>query len=440
MDKKKQFQIDNLKSKLKTYYTNLQKLKDTYNKLSDEQKSINPNLESINNLKKDKTLLEEEITKTKKNISELSNKVSNNKQELNQIPSAKAKKEEDELNIKNDELERIANQRIYETEEHKQTLETAEINRLKIAEEIEFVKQQLESQNQVITDLQISAHASRKGVLAELHQKKQNKKMINAEKENLSQQVEMVKQQNEQLQITLEKISEFKRMLVDMNYHSNLDIEKMDSYYIEFNIPKKILINEKLKLLDGIANNMKRKNEIMNRRFEKNKTAQETRIAEIIDNYNKVHRVKVIGYKDQYKAEKAKRDTLLEILADFESKYDNYDRDVIGSIMDTFSRNINTLDEDILRAEHRLEVIMFRINEEYEKYKEYLEEQEISLNENIKTFSRDINRINDKIKEIVKQIENENAFALEADKLKEEIDKYETMIRQTENDVNVLEA
>ena len=440
MDKKKLFQIDNLKSKLQTYYGKYKELNNTYNELLQQQLIINPNLDNINQLKKHKEVLETQIRNTKKTISNLSNQRSDNKQKLEILPQEQTIKINDEITIKKEEVERIANQRIYETQEMKQKLETAELDRLQLAQEIECVKLELEKQNHVITNLQISAHANRKGILADLHQKKNNKIIIKEEQETLQKQIELVEKQNEDLQIKLEKLNSFKRMIVDMNYNTPTDKQKIDSYHIEFNIPKKILINEKLKLIDSSIINLTRKNDIMNRRFDRNKKAQEERITEIINNYNSVHRIKVIGYKDQYKAEKGKRDTLLDILNDFKSKYDNYDIIVIGNINETFSRTINTLDEDILRAVQRLEIMTNRINDKYNQYKIYLENEEININETIKNLSLEINNANEKKKEITIQIEKEDAFGIQAEKIKEEMCKYEVMINQTESDIAVLEA
>ena len=440
MDKKKQFQIENLKSKLQVHYGKYRQLNSSYNDLLQQQKLINPNLETIKQLKDNKDNLETQIRNNKKTISNLNNQRSDNKHKLEKIPQEQATKINDEINIKQDELERIENQRIYENIELKQSLEGAELDRLQLVQEINIVKKELECQNQVICDLQISAHAARKGVLADLHQKKQNKLAIKEEQDNLQNQIAIVNKQNDELRINLEKLAEFKRMIVDMNYHSNTDKEKLDSYYVEFNIPKKTLINEKLKLIDSLIVNLKRKKEIMNRRFDRNKKAQEERISDIINNYNTVHRVKVIGYKDQYKAEKGRRDNLLEILNDLQNRYDNFDNDIIENINETFSRTINTLNEDILRAEERLDIMTNRINNKYEEYKTYLEQEEININQMITKLSLEINMANEQIKQITMQIEKEDALGIEAEKIKVEMDKYEALINQIESDLVILEA
>lgn len=438
MDKKKQFQINTIKSKLDTYNTNLQILLNKYNELSEKQQQINPNLDNINKLKDNKNFLETDIKKIRNNISNFSNNYSENKQKLLKLPEDKTNKLNQEIQIKNEELDRITNQKTYYNDKLKQDLENAELDRLQLQTEIELIKTEIDKQNNIISNIQLTAHSSRKGLLSDLQQKKKNKNEIKEQQTNLENQINDINKQNDEFNIKINELNEFKKMIIDMKYNSPINVEKLNSYYIEFNISENILISDKLKQIDDIINNLIRKNDIINRRFQKNKQSQEISINQIIDNYNKVHRIQVIAYKDQYKCEKEKRNKLNEILNYLTNQYNNFDINIIGNINDTFSRTINELNEDIKKSEQRLEIMTIRINDEYEKNKTYLEQQNTDINENIKQNTQNINVITDKINIIIQQMENENSFALESDKLKEEINKYENIIKQLENDLSIL--
>jgi len=442
MSKKIQYQIDILEEKLKIYNDIILNL--NIKKTAVEKDiSIANNNENIDNFKINKNLENEKIVLEskqqiiKQTISKTSSEIQSYESDIININIMHENNLNNEDIILKEELLRIEEQKKNVIEENIKKLELAFIDKQNLYNDIEIIKNELEIQNNYISEIQISLHSSRKQTLEELHNKKQNRIINSQSIDNYKITESIFNDQIIELETINLEIIDFKKNIIDFQYN-NEDNTKLTNYYKKYNLDINLSINEKITILDNILNNNNNKINSLNLKYVKQKNKNDIRIKDIVDTYNKSNRIKVIGYKDQFKIEKEKRTNLENILKTLTDKYDTFDSIIINNINNDLINANNELEDDISRSDDRLNIMKLRIIDEYT----YELNNKINLIENNKNKLVDLsNEFNDTIVEldnIKDNIKKLNYIRIEIDNLNSEIKKYEDIIQQIILDINKL--
>jgi chromosome segregation ATPase len=458
MDKKKLYQIETLKTKLKTYNDSLNNILNQKKILEEQLTTINPDRNKIIELQKQKQYLETKLQQLKKTISTINSNINKTNIDIKALSGICDNKLQNEITILKTELERIENKKQDELQTYYNNLENAKENKEYLLLEIQDIQTAINQQNAIISDLQMTAHSSRKSTLEELHQKKANKVEINKQCQQLQLNINNFQEQIESLSRSIKKLQEFKILIVNINYNTgniknssdndNSDNDNSDdnekyvaSVYLEFDIDVKLSINEKLKLIDKKIDELEKRLQIIQKKANKHKLSTEIRINQIVENYNKTNnRTPRISYKDQYKNEKEKRTQYINILTELQNKYNNWETNIIGTIDNNYKNICNELIYDESRAHQRLEIMKSRFEEEYISRLNDLQNIIINLTEEMKSNSLEFNNINDKIKEIQINIEKEDNIGNSIYNLDIEINKFNNMISQTNSNIIQLSS
>ena len=442
MDKKKQFQIQNLKSKLQSYKDSLSGYQKSYDKLKESLNTVNPNSDNVEQLLNKKIDLEKSLENTKLLINNISILIKNNKNELNQQPIIQTAKLLEEEQILKDELNRIEFNKIDTQKEHELLIEKAQIDKVTLFDNINLIKQQLQEQNKNLSDVQLIAHSSRKEILAQLHQKKKDKLLINNIIDNSNKNHSNFDNKINSIKIILDNLEEFKKLVVDSEYNIDHNIDKLTLYYTQFNIDNienienSLSINDKLKVINQLIQNNTNMLAQLNKQYLKTKNNNISIINNITEKYNTTNKTKVLGYKDKFKIEKEKQQYIQYELNNQINKYDTYDDIVIGKIKTDLMDKYNEYDFDIKRANERLNIMKIRISEEYNNSISSLSDNNLQLIENLKTLRKQFDDTNIELTTLNKLIEIENASGIELYNINQNIIKYQKIIMQTENDIS----
>ena len=461
MNKKLQFQIQTIQSKLIQYNNNIENLKQSkinlQNKLisSNENAKITETTESENNnnniieLKQKSIDIEIQHKILKQNISKLKTEIQNNTYKLNNLDDIYNTKLIDEETIYKEELFRIEEQHIIVKHNQSKLIETALNDKIQLNYDIEVLTNEMQLQNNIITQLQIISHSSRKNILQDLHDQKQqkqtNQQQINNIKENEFEYDNNLKSlEDKQLQLI-----EFKKIIIDNEYNIRYNVNYNDKQmqqlvtyyneYKEYNINIDLSFNDKIVKIDNMININQTKINSMNKQNGKNKQINNIKIKDIIDKYNIKDRIKVIGYKDQFKIEKQKRDLLENILKDICLKYDTYDDIIIKNINNNIENEFDNLLNDKIRANDRFNITKMRISEDFDNNKLILNNLIIDNNLNLSKYSKELNYLTLELDNIKTLIENLNSVDNDINKIDIEIDKYQLMIYQMQKDIDNIQ-
>jgi hypothetical protein len=445
MNKKVQYQINTIKDKIIKYNDTIQTLNNKRNSIITNDNDTNTNntnnIDDNNKIKEFqnlKTSLESEQQILKKNISNISNEIKqyeNHLESLNMIHINNINNEDD---IYKEELSRIEEQKINIIEENKKKLELAYIDKQNLYNNIELIKNELDLQNYKISQIQIISHSTRKNILEDLHQIKKNK-IINQQSINTCKDNEIsFSNQITDLENSNNKIIDFKTNIINSNYNIDTDNTKLLNYYNEYNIDINLFINEKISILDKMFNDNENKLKLIKLKCEKQKNRNNIIIKDIIDTYNKTNRIKIIGYKDQFKIEKEIRNNFENILNNMSNDYNTFDDIIIGNINNNFINMNNELENDILRSYNRLNIMKNRIIDEFnietENKKKLIESNKHKLLE----LHNQFNNIIIELENIKTNTKNTNIIINEIKTIDNEIEKYESIILQMTNDIDKL--
>ena len=101
IDKKKQFQIQTVQSKLDNYKQTLTTLLESHKQLSNNLELNNPNYDNLDKLNSNKIVLENTLKELKKNIAKTTNNITKLSYSLKELPSIRINKyNEEELILK----------------------------------------------------------------------------------------------------------------------------------------------------------------------------------------------------------------------------------------------------------------------------------------------------------------------------------------------------
>lgn len=475
MERKKQFQIQSLNSKLTTYETTLKELllkrecilasallTDTQNNSDFTNK--------INNLLSSKLDIETQITNKKKQITSYKYDITNITNKIKLLPINLSQNIENETSIYNDEITNINNIITDTTNQHQTNLYNANLEKQLLFVNINAIQKQILQQNDTITELQTNAHNSRKTVLLELHQKKIQKKQIHEQIENISNQSTIYNQHLERLS-DINKILEQLKLEIINSYYTNTNpnndlhndlhnelimklLNKLNDYTLSdvaiLDNPISTLQIDKLKqpeyinyinaeIDNTIANNNSRIN-IIGLKAEKAKVKNDTHIENIKKHSTNTTRNKVISYKDQYKMEKGQRTALLNKLEEIQYLYENYDAIIINKIIDEYNNALLELDNHKIRTVERLNIMKERLTLEYKENNTNLEEQILSIQYKLTTHNKTLQDLNTQLNSVVENIRNLDKSNLELHNLDNNINQLETTITKIKNDKTILEG
>ena len=440
MDKKIQFQIQTSQGKLIKYKQIISELEDNRKKICITTESSTPNKCFIIELQNKQIYLEDKQQQLKKHIYLNLNEISDANKKLSLLDTLKENKLKEENNILQDEIIRIKDNIIDINKIYQQKKELAYNDKLELLNNIEIIKNELILQNNIISEIQINSHCSRKKTLEELHINKQNKIFTNENINNINENDANFNNQIKTLENKINDIIEFKKLIIDSEYNLDYDNSKLNLYYTEFDLDIQLSINDKISILDNLISDNKNKIQFINKKFNKIKQINNIKLQNILDTYNQVNRVKVIGYKDQFKIEKDKRTQLENILADLYDKYNTFDSVVISNLDNEIKDIFNELENDKIRSNERLDIMKIRILEEYKNENDRLNKIITNSKSTLEVLYHDFNDIKTNIVNTKEIINKENIIGIELEKIDNDITKYQSIIKQIESDIEKLSS
>ena len=450
MNKKLEFQIQSSQGKLINYREILTTLQSSKSNLETVILSSNPNRSKIIELKQLQINLETKLQTLKKSLTTSTNYINNKTQDYVLLDTKYDNKLLEEDNILKDELKRIEEQIIETHINHEKDIKLAYIDKTELLSNIDLLNSELALQNNIITELQMKAHSSRKQILNELHIKKQDKNISNQHITNLKDNEKNFTEQLLYLETTNLNLLDFKKLIVESEYTIDFDKSKLINYYEEYaeyklgtyldTLPDtQLSINEKLVILDNVINSNQSRILYIKKKYDKNILSNSIIIKNIIEKYNNthnnIHNKKVIGFKDQFRIEREKGNQLETIIADIYNKYNTFEINIIAIINNKLVIAIQDLENDKIRAIERLTIMKQRIIEEFKN--EQINTNSIIDNTKSNLFNMRIefDNIKSDLENTKQMLESENQFESELDKINIEINKYQTIIQQIENDI-----
>ena len=318
MNKKTQYQIQLIQSRLNQYNDIIGKLKDSrvniQATISLTKQTNNEPIQNLLKLKQLYTETENNQKQVKNNISKCKNDLQITTHEFKQLDDKYNKENINEAQIYKDELLRIDEQTIEIQQKFSKILELAYLDKIELYNTIEFLKNEIYLQNDIISQIQIISHSSRKTALDELHKKKESK-IIKHQQINKYQQndndynIQLINLDNH-----IRNLIEFKKLLIDSEYNLDYDTLLLNKYYAEYNgndngnvngnvngngLDSNLSFSEKIIKIDSIINTKQKQLDLLNKKYINFKCSNTLKLTEIIDNYNKRNRNKVIGYTGQ---------------------------------------------------------------------------------------------------------------------------------------------
>ena len=444
MNKKQLFQKQRLESQIEDNNKCIIDLQKLYDNIINNLNSVNSvnSLNSVNsnNLLTEQILfLENKKKLNKKNINDTIKNISILEQELHSIPDTNIEKLSKEQRIHDDEIDRINNDKIEAINKNIESINNANIEKEDLQKEIDLIKNSIQLQTNIIYNIQIECHSSRKDILNDLKNKKQMKLNVNQHITNFTISNNLLIQKIDDLNIEIENLIIFKKLLVDSEYNINIEenLIKLQNYYIKYNInnDNSLSLNEKLNLIENIIiNNTKELNLLL-----KQKTNSEkdniSLFKENLNIYNKTNKIKVLTYKDKFKIEKEKKQVLDTILENKINLYNNYQTIIIDKLNNSFANNIKELEKDSIKSYERLNITTSRIKLEHDNNKELLKNKLENYKIDLKKLYINIQEDSSNIKLLNETLEKENTINYELSILENKIKKHKGIIIQAEKDL-----
>jgi chromosome segregation ATPase len=378
----------------------------------------------------------------------------------------------DEINIYKEELFNLDNTITDTIQTHIQNIEDSKNEKNELYYKLNSLENQIRDQHNIISDIQNCAHQSRKNILQELHNKKQEKIL-------LQQQINTIQSNNNIYQNTIDDLNKInifliqtKRNLIDYYYDTKNDndndtkndintnpellqnimqsinsFELLKSYNIIFDITFDItfdntnkqniqdhqerqdnqdnissnkdydylrnLVNNLVNNIDDVVNSNTARIQSITQKSDKAKMKTDIHIENIRKDQCilSINKTKTLSYKDSYKIEKAKRTELQDKYNDLQNLYNNYELLVIGKLHNEHNTNLLELNNHKYRAEERLNIMKERIQNTYQQTKSNLEDQNKSIQANLIELNNKFTELNKQLAEI-----NNNLSSLDKNK------------------------
>jgi len=504
MDKKKQFQLQNLKAKVNNYEQSLNELiKQRHEILVNVNVNVNNNNNNVsssidtisernqdiilnttlNNFQRTKNDIENQIIQTKNNILSSRRELVSLTNLYKFLPEQLKQNISDEINIYKEELFNLDNTITDTIQTHIQNIEDAKTEKNELLYQLNSLENQINEQNTIISDIQNSAHQSRKTILQELHNKKQQKIL-------LQQKINTIQSNNNIYQNTIDdlnKINTFliqtKRDLIDYYYDTKNDndtkndtntnpellqnimqsinsFELLKTYNITFdNLDKQqdkqqdkqdnissntnyeYLVSNLVSNLDDIVNSNTTRIQSITQKSDKAKMKTDIHIENIKKDQCilSINKTKTLSYKDSYKLEKTKRTELQDKYNDLQTLYNNYELLVIGKLHNEHNTNLLELNNHKFRAEERLNIMKDRHQNTYQQTKSNLEDQNKSIQGALAEQNNRFTNLNKQLLEV-----NNNLSSLDKNKtelaiIDNKIIEITQVIEKLKNDIEYFE-
>lgn len=459
MDKKKQFQKQVLESKIKEHTTLLSTLEKSYNDLIytsnitlTDSTRINTssitnysiNIDNLNKLQQHKSSLENTKKTIKQTINNVTTQLSQLEHNLTLLPLNTKDTLRDEIQICNDEHQRIESDRLETINSNSETIAKANLDKEQLLKDIEFLKEAINLQSNVITNIQKECHCSRKNILESLKEKKQLKNKLNNSIEDATLTKNSFIQQIDTLNNTIENLIEFKKCLVNDEYNDDTSDDtsaistELNHYYNLYSIDSSILLNDKLSKIDELITTTKTQLLLFNKKLSKTELLTNYTIKDTITNYNIATTSKVLTYKDKFKIEKEKQ-TQLELSLDNKlNLYNNYQTLILDKINCDFNTKLECLNVEKEKADTRLHIIKLRMNKEYENNKKTLRKNIENTKQELVKNHNYIHDITNTIKKTTKTIEETTIVNDELYILENKIKTQKEIISITQRDLNII--
>jgi len=446
MNKKTLYQIQVLQSKIKQYNDSINILKES--RLSFENLNFSSNIDislnlysssNIIDLQNKYTNIEDNKNLLKHNISKFKNEYKNNNYKLEKLDEIYKNKFIEEDNIFKEEIIRIESQNFDVQQHFKNAIDIAKLDKIQLYNDIELLKNELTIQNDIILQIQLTSHSSRKNILEELYKQKKDNILSKQQICDCKNNEDFYYNQIQLLKNNILQLLDFKKLIIDSEYNIEYNKDKLINYYNEFEeykIDTYLYVNDKIAQIDKIIEDIQNKLLSINKKYDIHKTSNNNKIKDIIDNYNKKNKIKVIGYKDQYKIEKQKRDNIKYILEDLNNKYNTFENTIIVDIKNKLLNDINEIENDKLRTTERLNITKQRITEDLNNNKLKLNNLIDSNKLDLFNLSKEYNNLIVELDNIKLIIENANITNNKITKIDNEIFKYQELIQQMQKDLD----
>ena len=475
MDKRIQFQIQNLKSKLTTYQSKLTILENQRDSIS--LLPENNNTSNLDNTIPDHTIPDHTILEDRKKLliqenNNIRSQIHNLKHEIallnNQLsnyPNELARQLQNETTIYEEEMENIKNLIQENENQYLADLNTATLDKQTLADQIEQLKAEVANQQQKIQDIQIGEHQSRKDILAALHQKKRDKLAIQQQISQIHYTTNTFYQEHlNTISQNITTLQTIKTHIINQFYSgqpidsipesnpTGINLELLTPEYITIHGINPIIEN-----IDTTLANLQAQHSMITNKAEKARLNGTIQVAAItqkhnldnnLDNLDNLdntsrnkdkHRLKG-GYKGIYKMEKMRKMEMDANLEQLNHIYSNYTELIISEIEKNFISQNEYFKSCLSNATQRLEIMTSRINTNH-----------ITSTNNT---NQDINKTTSEIESLsgkymnntaeITQIDNEladyNKNRLILEDLNKEIKKLKNLINQTQSDIEDLES
>ena len=467
MDKRIQFQIQNLKSKLTTYQSKLTILENQRDSISLLPENNNPS--NLDHTIPDHTILEDrkklliqENNNIRSQIHNLKHEIALLNNQLSNYPNELARQLQNETTIYEEEMENIKNLIQENENQYLADLNTATLDKQTLADQIEQLKAEVANQQQKIQDIQIGEHQSRKDILAALHQKKRDKLAIQQQISQIHYTTNTFYQEHlNTISQNITTLQTLKTHIINQFYSgqpidsipesnpTGINLELLTPEYITIHGINPIIEN-----IDTTLANLQAQHSMITNKAEKARINGDIQLAAITQKHNldnnpdnldntsrnkDKHRLKG-GYKGIYKMEKMRKMEMDANLEQLNHIYSNYTELIISEIEKNYISQNEYFKSCLSNATQRLEIMTSRINTNH-----------ITSTNNT---NQDINKTTSEIESLsgkymnntaeITQIDNEladyNKNRLILEDLNKEIEKLKNLINQTQSDIEDLES
>jgi hypothetical protein len=473
MERKKHFQIQTLTNKLNTYEIKLKELMSKRETILASANSIdstknNNLLTTINNLLTNKNDLEKKIIDTKTLLTSSKYEITRITNQIKILPGQLIQNIDNEQLIYNDSITNIENIIIDINNKHCENIKNAYLEKQNILSNINILQSQIKQQHDTITELQTHAHNSRKTILQELHQKKQQKIILQQQIKTVFNQNTIYYEHIEELTNINIILEQLKINIINLHYNNSQNISQkeiiksilnnyitiikpkddnihiLDNPILNLDIEKLVhpeYINTIITEIDSIITNNTSRINIIKLKGAKAQLKINNNIDNIQNNSSKddKSRNKVISFKDQYKLEKGKKNELINKLEELQYLYNNYDTIIINKITTEYNSSIIELEDNKKCSLERLNIMKDRLKQEYQENNTNLEKQNQIIQNNLSNYTQILHELTINLNNVIENIIELDKSNLELHTIDININQIETIIEKIKIDKTILE-
>ena len=440
MDRKKQLQIKLIQNNIVQYQTvldNLTKQKETLEIQIANDTHLDTNKSKItlrkNHLASEKQQLDTKLNDIKKRIIECKQEYNKLTNELHLLPSQLNQTIENEKQIYLDECINIKLRKEELMDNHKTQIEQAQINKHTLLDNLSQLHENINIHSENVKDIQIQEHQTRKNILAQLHQKKQEKLLKATQKQQLEEHQNVFINQINSLATQIDTLQKQKQTFINTyyNYTDLPDTNTPDTNTIDRPVKQEtdnLALLDNIKLLDEEITSLQDKLNFLNIKSDKAKIRMNARI----NNANYQQRVArhTNSFKTEFKEAKNVLSTLETSRNHIQKQLDNFETDVLGHIENTTNNSLAELDNDFNRAEERKNIMLERIQTNFTNLSNTINQNIACLEKELVKLQTEQQSIIQFIKDNMIEMELVNRNIDQLDKLNLEIQKYQNAINQ----------